>query len=223
MKINHRSFTGKTFRPSPCIHESESEIAIVTPWNTTVDKAQEAIEFFKETYSYLASDQDSTRPFATMHSFSEEENNLHQTCLQLNQKIYNQYNQEELSMGFEAFFMVREESKMIFAQIGCPHIYLAKKDLPLQLIGPALSLSLAHSTNRQSRDPLPHALLGLFNDISIGVYSITAQPMDQMVLVSRSMIPSSFLESTSYSLESLSKTLAKDNANEPFWLALVTL
>ena len=218
MKLNCRSFPGQNYRPSPVVSESRYLISIVTPWNAEPSSAEKVIQSFDEFYSSLSSDQDSTRPFHKMSSFSIEENNFHSACLQTNQKIFNEHNKEELKTGFEAVFISYSKGVVICAQIGSPRIYFSKKNTPLQPMGQ----SAFHYESDLSA-PLPQTLLGAFKDVHIFIQSFQiTEKEDQIFLLSRSLTSAAFLAEKSCSLESLGDILVEEKPELPFWLGQVT-
>ena len=171
----------------------------------------------------MSSDADSTRPFQQMLSLSPDENNIRTALYQLNEYIFTQYNQEELTLGFEFFLAIKTTSEIIFAQVGHPQIYLSRKELSLQPIGPTLTFSTSYSQSSRSLAPLPQTALGLFPDISVWIQSLKIHPQDQFILLSRNFIPGHFFSDKQKSLDSLSQILAQDNDSEPFWIGQLQL
>lgn len=223
LKLHHRCFPGSSFRPTPAVSHSKRHVSIVTPWSTNIETAQKIIQFFEEAYQVLSKDQDSTVPFPQMQSLSVHENHIRTALLKLNEHIFSQYNQEKLTLGFEAVFIVRTMTQMIFAQIGHPQVYLSRQDLALQPIGPAFTLSSSFSQKSTRLPPLPQTLLGVFPDAPIWIHSVKIQPKDHIILVSRNFIPSSFFTEKNKSFTSLSQILAQDCESEPFWLGQIEL
>ncbi|MDE0152129.1 MAG: hypothetical protein OXK80_06535 [Bdellovibrionales bacterium] len=221
MKLNFRSFTGKSLRPSPVVKDSPSTVAVVTPWNASQSSAENVIRSFSTLYDQLSQDKDSTQPFQKMVSLSTNENNLRVTCMQINNNVFYQFNQNEIQLGFEIFFAVKTPTEFSFVQVGNPQVYLARKNFPLQLIGQNASLFTDYSNSSFSA-PLPHSLLGLFPDLQIHIRSIRLQPEDQIVLLSRTFVPPEFLNCKEISLESLAETLSQDQSSESFWLGQLT-
>ena len=223
MNLNHRCFPGSSFRPSPAVQCLRNQVLVITPWNTDVETAQKVMQFFENIYKPLSSDSDSTRPFQQMHSLSPDENNIRTALRQLNEYIFNQYNQEELTLGFEFFLALKTTSEIIFAQVGHPQIYLSRQELSLQPIGPSLTFSTSYSQSSHSLAPLPKTVLGLFPDTTIWIHSLKIHPKDQFILLSRNFIPGNFFTDKQKSLDSLSQILAQDNDSEPFWIGQLQL
>ncbi len=221
MKLDFRSFSGKGLRPSPVVTDSSGTISVVTPWNTSQNNAGNITRSFNTLYDQLSQDKDSTQPFQKMISLSTNENNLRVTCMQINNNIFSQFNQNELQVGFEILFAVRTSTEFSFIQVGNPQVYLSRKNFPLQLIGHNSS-SLADYSNSSIEAPLPHLLLGLFPDVQMHIRSIRLQPEDQIILLSRTFVPPEFLNCAEISLESLAETLSQDQSPESFWLGQIT-
>ena len=221
MKLNFRSFSGKGLRPSPVVQDSSGTVAVVTPWNASQNTAENIIRSFSTLYDQLLKDKDSTQPFQKMISLSTNENNLRVTCMQINNNIFSQFNQNEIQVGFEIFFAVKTPTEFSFIQVGNPQVYLARKNVPMQLLGQSSSLCADYS-NSTVEAPLPHSLLGLFPDVQIHIRSIRLQPKDQIILLSRTFVPPEFLNCADISLENLADTLSQDQSSESFWLGQIT-
>jgi len=217
LKLNFRSFTDKGLRPSPVTKDSASTVAVVTPWNASKNSAENIIRSLNTLFDQFSTNEESTQPFQKMISLSTKENNLRATCMQVNNNIFYQFNQNEIQMGFEILFAVKTPNEFSFVQVGNPHVYLARKNFPLQLIGQNASL-LADYSNSSLSAPLPHSLLGLFPDLQIHIRSIRLQPEDQIILLSRTFIPPEFLNCSEISLENLAEKLSQDQSSESFWL-----
>ena len=221
MKLNFRSFSGKGFRPSPVVNDSSGTVSVVTPWNTSQNITEDIIRSFNTLYAQLSQDKDSTQPFEKMISLSTNENNLRVTCMQVNNNVFSQFNQNEIRLGFEVLFGVKTPTEFIFVQVGNPQVYLARENLPLQLIGKNSSLTTDYSESSLSA-PLPHSLLGLFPDLQMHIRSVRLQPEDQIILLSRTFVPPEFLNCAEISLESLAEKLSQDQSSESFWLGQLT-
>lgn len=222
MKLESRSFAGTGLRPSPVIKNSSNTLAVVTPWNSSPQNAEHIIRSFHTLYDQLSKDQDSTQPFQKMVSLSTNENNLRVTCMQINNNIFSQFNQNEIQAGFELFFAAKTSVELSFVQVGNPQVYLARKKFPLQRVGQNSSL-FADYSDSSIKAPLPHSLLGLFPDVQMHIRSLRLEPEDQIVLLNRTFVPPEFLNEPDISLESLSKTLSQDQSSESFWLGQLTL
>lgn len=212
MELHCRCFPGQSQRPAPVIYKGHSMVAVVTPWNTSSSEIEKIIQSFEELYNDLSLSHDHTRPFPILSSLSIEENNIHMACIHINRQWFNKNNKEELNSGFEAVFLLQKDSQIILAQVGNPQIYLSRKAFPLQWVGQSVSLNFY----QQDPSPLPQTLMGIFKDISIGVYSIPKKDQDQIFLISRDHIPP--LNMKKASLEQLGDFLIKDNPKIPFWL-----
>lgn len=221
MKLNFRSFSGKGLRPSPAVNHSPGTVAVVTPWNTSQNNAENIIRAFNTLYEQLSQDKESTQPFEKMISLSTTENNLRVTCMQINNNVFSQFNQNEIQLGFEILFGVKTPTEFSFVQVGNPQVYLARDKLPLQLIGKSSSLTSDYSTS-SIEAPLPHLLIGLFPDVQIHIRSIRLQPKDQIILLSRTFIPPEFLSCQEASVENLADILSQDQSSESFWLGQLT-
>ena len=216
MKLESRFFSNKGLRPSPVVHNSSSSLAVVTPWNASQNNAEDLIRSFNTLYDQLSKDKDSTQPFQKMVSLSTYENNLRVTCMQINDNVFSQFNQNEIQSGFEVFFAVKTSFEFIFVQVGNPKVYLARKNFPLQLVGQ--SSYFADYSDSSIKAPLPHSLLGLFPDVQMHIQSLRLQPEDQIVLLSCTVVPPEFLNCPTISVENLADRLSQNQNSESFWL-----
>ena len=144
MKIQERSFAGKTFRPKPAHYISSNKklIAVITPWGQEAINSQAVFENLETQYNLFAGDKESTHPFPKKLSLTPIENDMRTAVIQTNEKIFNDINQDEYSMGFELFFAVLIENILTVIQIGQPLILIDNPHQALQPIGQTIAPTL---------------------------------------------------------------------------------
>lgn len=221
LKLTHRSYPGRSYRPTPHVEQSKLLISIITPWNSKRIEAQKLAQSFADHYNSISSDIDKTRMQKPKPFLSDTEDAIYSICNLLNEEIFYKLNKDKIESGFEACFIIETVNEIIFAGIGHPHIYLDRKNLPLHPI--SLSSSTNDLESALNLDPLPQHLLGVYDEAPISISSIQKKEHDRFILVNRNYLPASFIGSTSKSLENLGDLLAQDNQNLPFWLGLVQI
>ncbi len=142
-----------------------------------------------------------------------------------NDIVYREENKNEYLSGAELFVFSRNANELCFVQVGQPHLFLNRKSQPLMPIGPQLDLSLEWSPLTKPLPPLPHELLGLHSTSNFHVVSFRPMPGDELIFLSRPRLPVSFFQAPPEArrLESLTKILAADDPEEPFWLGIYPL
>lgn len=219
LEITHRSYPGKTRRPSPYIKEDALILSIITPWNAEISQAEKVVNLFSNYYSISSEDLNKTRMTKPKPYLSSNEDLIYSALEQTNEKIFYEHNEKELSLGFEACFIVETLNEITLAGIGQPHIYISKDNQPLHPVG--LSSSSDSLNPSPHLDPLPYHLLGAHDETSIFIQSIKKMDKNQLVLTYRNYIPGSFIDEQNRSLDVLSNILAQENQDIPFWLGLV--
>ena len=224
IKFTERAYGGKKFRPNTHIHYEKVNhlLLCITCWGKSgiLDRIVEVIK-----NSMTLSDQDSE-----VTTLSAPQENLHQSVNALkmavttaNQNIYNQFNKEEYTAGFEIFVAVQEGPQWIYVSYGQPSLTLYREKMgaiPLRQNIDMNILSLQSCLN----DPLPNQLLGLSPyPPSLHLGNIYLKPSDRLVLVSRTYVPGSFfsLPQDQFNEVEISRLLARDNKDIPFWLGFI--
>jgi hypothetical protein len=227
VSFSDRSFSGSgspkgsAFRPSPEVkfEEDGSFGAIVTPWGSRAC-AKRVIDTLSDFILSAKNDIESTSPFQLMTCLSPTGNNLRTAVMLANDVLYREENKSDYQAGVELFAFSRTSNEFSFAQIGHPQVLLHRKSTPLRLLGSQLDLAFEWSTAKRLFAPLPHNLLGLHSTSNFQVVSFRPIPGDELIFLSRTYCPATLLQQTGseINLDDLSRLLAKDNSEQPFWL-----
>lgn len=223
MKFQERSFVEKnSYRPRPHIHWNEAEglLIVITPWGHDTSK-EDLITKIEDYISSSKLDHELTSPYQALNSYDKASNSIRTALLLANENIYKSRNKSEYSVGFEVLIGVVRDSQFYFATVGHPHVLLSKKNRNIL----PLFMDLDHSLNlSQSKllPALPHKLLGVNSQVDFQVHNIKYQKGDQLILMSKSWIPSQFLTlpHEHRNFENYVKALAKDES-QPFWLGVM--
>ena len=226
MKLEHRCFSGKTFRPLPeiLINEDLQMFAIATPWGPRF-QAKKILEILVQNYESFCVDREKTSIYQNLSSLSEEENALRALLLFCNEWIFNEQNRgKEYNFGYELICGNFKNGKLTFVQAGHPSIYLDRSDLPLQSLGHVLDFSALFSQSDQRLPPLPSTLIGIYSDSHFPVFSFPVIPEDRLIFISRDFIQGSVLNipRSNRNLDHLSSVLTEENEEIPFWLGILS-
>jgi hypothetical protein len=226
MGFEHRSFNSELFRPRPEVsfHQSPQLLIVATPWGSRPGAAK-VVEIMTDYCLATRDDSELTSPFERLSCLSRTANNLRIAALLANDWLYREENKSEYVSGVEVFAAAIFDQELVWLQVGAPQVFLRRKERALAPIGSALDLTFDLSAHSELMAPLPNQLLGLDNSVNMTLGSIRPQAEDQVILVSRSSLPSSFFVNGAepQQLETLVKLLARDDAQLPFWVGLWSL
>ena len=227
MELNFQAYGGKIFRPQPevLIHKELGLFAVVTPWGPQF-QTKEVIDSLIQNYETYSSDEEVTAVYSLLSSLSYEENIFRQAALACNEQVFKEQNKEsEYTFGYEMVCGVVRQQQIIFIQVGHPYIYLDRPGIPLQPMGHVLDLSAGYSSLPQNPPPLPSQLLGLYSDMHFSVFRLPVEKTDRLLFISRSLIPVKVITASrkDRTLNLLSRALAEDNQDIPFWIGLLDI
>jgi hypothetical protein len=226
MNIQDRSYGGKLFRPTPEIHINDDKTlcVIATAWGAP-QAAKDFIEIISNLYLSTLEDMDRTVVTATnLDVNSLEENRLRMAIVSAHEDIREKYNEDSLTAGLEVMCGFKDELKFSWFVIGSPFIGLRRGDVLLPLHH-SVDLSFDYSTKALSLPPLPKSLLGLQSHLNIEQGNFRLQKGDELFLINRSYIPQALfaMPVPELDIESATLTMAKENENQPFWIAKLSL
>ncbi len=220
-----RSYGGKKFRPSTIVHnENPNQLLIcVTTWGRA-EIAEKVIESLKNFVSMASDDEDLTLAYERKENLHKMGNILRMAVITASEKIYSQYNKDEYTTGFEVFAAVKDGPQWIYVSCGQPSLILYRKDLGMLPLTQAIDLNVL-TLNKSLIEPLPSQLLGLGQNPPIQYGNIRLQNQDRLALISRTYLPHSFykIESQDFNQDTISRVLAQDHQDIPFWLGLLTI
>lgn len=226
MDILQRSYGGKMFRPTPevLIHNDLSFGAIVTPWGPR-QAATRAIEILQDFVLSARQDVEATSPFQKLSCLSPLANTLRVAVMLVNDTLYREDNKSEYLSGIEVLVFAQSHGELAFAQVGSPHLILARGGLPL--IPLSIQMDLATEMSRKSNllSPLPQNLIGLHTTSNINISSFKVQPKDKLMFLSHSLVsvPNVNVMNLPADFDRISDSLAKTYRDLPFWLGLVDI
>jgi len=224
MKIQHRSYGGKFFRPKPLIHEEDNFAVIVTCWGSG-EHAPRVVEEIVRYISAAAEDVEMTSPFEHIAGLSEEANYLRIACFLANDLVIRGENRLEYNSGYEVLSLVRSGDQLAWAQVGSPQILYKRPHsttIPLAAQG---DLNL-EAFAKKSIAPLPARLLGLERTCQVNCGDIRVAEKDQLVLLSSDSLPRSLWldpPQEALSLEKVTNWMAEENPESAFWMGLLQL
>ena len=226
MKFDRRSYGGKFFRPAPQIHEGEGLplVIVSTAWGSQ-DSAGRVIDKMLEYLQLAEKDGEVTAPFPRMTCLTTAGNNLRIAALLANSMLYKDENQQEYNTGCELFACFYSDNEVTWIQVGQPNIVLCRNGESPMPLGSFPDLVLDYEKNETALSPLPSNLLGMENSLNLNINSYRPAEGDQLFLISRSRIPAKLftMQSEKLNLDLVSRTLAEDRQDQPFWLGSISL
>lgn len=225
MSFDQRSYSGKVFRPTPevVIQEDGSFGVIATPWGTR-DGAKKAVELLTDYVLSARQDLEATSPFQKLTCLSPLANSLRAGVMMANDTLYREENKAEYTTGCELLVFAHAEGELAFAQVGYPHLFLARKDLPWIPLSVQMDLATELSEPPEILPPLPQNLIGLHISTNMNLQSLRMQSGDRLIFLSHSVVshPMYSLPSDKSDLDTVTKTLSKSHPDLPFWLGVLS-
>lgn len=168
---------------------------------------------------YLSSNQDLdvTSPFPKLTCLDGMANRIYTTVLYLNDFIYNQYNKEEYTEAFEFLILQKFNSRLYWAQIGWPMMFLNAGTQ----IRP-LDSSIGFRSGTPDKAPnMPSNLMGIERSINFRIESVNLQPQEELFFIKANSIPTDFYQSLNRTNEELLKILYQGHPEQGAWLGRV--
>lgn len=226
MILQERSYSTKILRPKPMIHREDdgSLIVIATSWGQP-EHAQRAMDEVVKYVSAAKSDVEVTSPFEFLTCLSDEVNYVRIATLIANDILYRGENKVEYFSGVELVALFKRGPQLAWAHVGCPSLFIQRKNQALQPLSIGLDLSTEIQVGDVVNPPLPAQLLGLDPTCNIQCGHTHVNDGDQLVLLaSTAVAPSLWTKSSqSQDLGSITKGMIQDSPEAPFWLGLVNL
>lgn len=223
MKLNfqHRQYPGNNQRPTPEVHleSSLNTLIIAAPWGPR-PAARKVIDRVLEYLTFASQDREATSPLPKLSCLSPAANRLRIATMLANEMLFREDNREEYRVGVELLILTLSENELSWAQVGGPHLLLARGTSTLLPIGSTIDLSLDLSTPLNELPALPSQLLGLDSTVNASINSFRARPGDQLLLMSHSRTPSLLFNwrGVDLRMESMVRELAMHQADRAFWL-----
>ena len=223
MKIEHRSYNSKRFRPRPHVHtEADGSILVVaTSWGLPEHAALAAEEVAK--YATAArGDVEVTSPFETLTCLSDDANHLRIGMLIANDVLYRRENRTEYISGVEILAISRNGSSVAWAQVGSPHLLLRRSGRPLVPLALSYDHSFETAAGEDRLPPLPARYIGTDPSCHVHCGDLRVRDEDVLVLASTTFLPPSlWTEAGPYDIARVTRELVHADADAPFWLGLV--
>ncbi len=223
IKISERSYGGKKFRPPVIVdfEKSNNLLLCVTPWGQP-DIADKVIQSVKSFVTMAFEDTELTVPYARKENLQQMGNILRMAVIMASEKIFNEFNKEEYTSGFEVFAAVQDGPQWIYVSCGQPSLVINRKDMGSVPLSQAVDLNVLTLRN-SILDPLPNQLLGLGQHPPIQYGNVYLKDTDKLALISRTYLPNQFFELNRerFNSDEIAKTLAKENQEVPFWLGFI--
>ncbi len=214
--FQQRSYSGKCFRPKPLVdfEAGTQSIIVATSWNGQ-DAAADVVKTIKESL-VLASDPEATGFGQYTESLGLAGNRLRSAAGLANDALYFNVNKNEYVAGVELAALSFSKNTLAWAQVGAPHLFLVNK----AGIQP-LSYTPDWSWQIHQGAPLMCQSLGLERSVNLNCGSYRLESGDQVILLSRSYVPSAFYGSKKVDVDELSKVLVADSEAVPFWIGIL--
>ncbi len=225
IKLTERSYGGKKFRPNTVVdfEPSNNLLLCVTPWGQT-GVAEKVIQSIKSFVTMANEDTELTVPYARKENLQHFGNILRMAVIMASEKINSEFNKEEYTCGFEIFAAIKDGPQWIYVSCGQPTLVVHRPDTGTLPLSQAIDLNVLTLKN-PIHDPLPNQLLGLGQHPPIQYGNIRLRGRDKFALISRTYLPSAFfqLNKDEFDIDRISRTLADDNQEVPFWLGFIHL
>lgn len=225
IKLTEQSYGGKKFRPAPkCYLEKGSNLLIcITAWGSE-EIADEIVDSIKNFLTMANEDNEITVPYARKQNLNQKGNVLRMAIIMASERIFKEYNNDEYNAGFEIFAAIQEGPQWTYVSCGQPSFMINRKNMGTLPINHSLDLNLLVPKSSVI-DPLPNQMLGLGQHPPIQYGNIRLKKSDKLLLSSRIYMPDTFysLDRGSFDIQSITKTLATDNVDIPFWLGFIDI
>nr|BFD58307.1 hypothetical protein CKG001_04140 [Bdellovibrio sp. CKG001]BFD61737.1 hypothetical protein BdHM001_04180 [Bdellovibrio sp. HM001] len=222
MKIQERSYSTKMLRPKPLIHREDdgSLIVVATSWGQP-EHAQRALEEVVKYVSAAKADVEVTSPFEFLTCLTDEVNYVRTGILIANDLLYRGENRAEYFSGVELMAIFRRGSQLAWAHVGCPSLFIQRKNQRLQPL--SVGLDLSSESASQQLPPLPAQLLGLDPTCYIQCGHTSVKEGDRLVLLASSQVATTLWtrEGNSLDLSSVTTGMIQESPESPFWLGLI--
>lgn len=223
--FEQRSYSGKVFRPTPEIHvENDGSFGVIaTPWGARPG-AKKVIDTLTDFILSAKQDMEATSPFQKLTCLSPLANALRAGLMLANDMVYRDENKAEYISGVEVLVFAHNNGELAFAQVGYPHLYLARKGMPWIPLSIQVDMASEMSRAPDILPPLPQNLIGLHNTTNMNLSSFKTQPGDRLIFLSHSVVAHPFftLPADETTLDKVTELLSKQHPDTPFWLGVLT-
>ncbi len=222
MTIQQRSYSGKCFRPKPLIgfDEQSQSTLVVTSWNAP-EPAAKVFQMLKD-FLVTSSDPDATVAGPYVEGLGPTANRLRNAASLANENLFQNENRTEYVAGVELAAFSVHKNMLSWVQIGAPHLILSN-ETGFQ----PLCYTPDGAWQMQQDTPLLCQALGIEKSVYFNCGNYRLHGEEQLVLISRSQIPSelytSHIHNKTEQIEILSQILVNDRSEMPFWIGISNL
>lgn len=237
MNFQERSYGGKLFRPRPEFHMAENStlLIIATPWGNP----QAATDFIETVSTQLrASNESNDQNVISMQieGLNVSETLLRKAIFKAHDNVLEKFNDQVLSAGVEFICFLKNGPNITWFKVGAPFFCIIRDKtimplnhpvdycfdylIPEQL--PGIAIPRKDPLPEPPFAPLPKHMLGTHEQLHVESGTLRVSKGDRFLFISRSYVPGSLMamDASKITLDSATLTLAKDNEDMPFWIAL---
>jgi hypothetical protein len=219
VKINERSFSGRFFRPRPIVNidDNSKSLLMAVPWGVK-ESAENVLQTAQEAIvgSGGQFDPELTVAVGQVPVLENTQQKLCRSVRVSNEKNYNQYNATDYTSAAEFLGLVVENKTLTWAQVGAIHLLIYnQKGLQPLCYSPDWAWQI------QQEAPLLCQGVGLDLSCQIQTGSYRLLGGETVICIARSYIPQQLFTAGSPDLEELTRILAEESEQTPFWIATV--
>ena len=222
MKIQERSYSTKILRPKPLIHREDdgSLIVVATSWGQP-EHAQRALDEVVKYVGAAKADVEVTSPFEFLTCLTDEVNYVRTGILIANDLLYRGENRTEYFSGVELMAIFKRGSQLAWAHVGCPSLFIQRRNQRLQPL--SVGLDLSSESESSQLPPLPAQLLGLDPTCYIQCGHTAVQTGDRLVLLASSRVATTLWtrEGNTLDMSAVTTGMIQESPDSPFWLGLI--
>lgn len=220
MKMNERSFSGRFFRPRPIVEalDNSKSLLMAVPWGAK-ESAENVLLSARDAIGAVNGEQDPELTVAIGQSpiLENVQQRLCRAVRVANEKNYLQYNATDYSSAAEFLGLVVEDKTLSWAQVGAIHL-LVYNQKGLQ----PLCYSPDWAWQIQQNAPLLCQGVGLDSSCQIQSGSYRLLGSETVICIARSYIPQQLFAANSPDLEELTRILAEESEQTPFWITTIS-
>lgn len=219
MKFSEIGYRGKYLQiPPQCRVNSDSNFLMLGTSYGDPNLINNIFEEWDREYLSSNQDLDVTSPFPKLTCLDGVANRIYTTVLYLNDFIYNQYNKDEYTEAFEFVIMQKFNSRLYWAQIGWPSMFLSSKGS----ISPLDSTYGFRASSPSNAPNIPSNLMGIERSINFRIESVNVLGDEEVFFVKSNTIPSHFYQQIEKSNEELIKVLYQNAPDQGAWFGRIT-
>ena len=215
MKLEYRQHGQGGLCPRPQVFSHDRFLLLIVPWGQA-DTEHYVLHMIRDSFLSALHDPDRTQPFALLDCLSSTANQLLTSIKLANQAVYQSFNAEKYSMGFEVLAVAQHQQQWVVASSGGAGVFA----VPAGSLRPiSYGASLAHSKNIY----LPSNVLGVHSSCHVQVQHYNFCKSERLLIAWHPRLPVEFLQAPSKGrlfLDDWHQHLARLQPEASFWLGL---